>query len=227
MAVTLHEPLNVVGLAIGRTGRAQNHIGLIVDREAAGLWVGHLRWHHLLAFEPPAAAFSDPATGYLWVNFGPAFERENLRAIAAVLGSIERRAPKVSYGLTWDGQAFETSGDVLPGEAGWGLTCATFILKVLLRAGFDLVDLNDWNDRPEDPAWRDKIVGWLGKTNPPIDSKYLEAVKKDKDAPRVRPEDIVAASGAKKIPAPLKAIEQESAIVATELRKRLPDPRHE
>lgn len=223
MALLNNEPpasLHIVGLAIGRSGPQQNHVGLIYKRDD-DVWACHLRWHHLLSFEAPEQAFGPPVTGFLWANLALP-DAETLRAVAAVIGAIEVAHPDIPYGFSWDGDAFNPDGTLIQAPLGQGLTCATFVLKVLRAAGVELIDFVGWQDQQSDQEWRDKIIGMLNGRN--VDPSHIDALKRDVSARRVKPEDVVGAGMQSPKPVPAQLVQETAVKVAQEVGERLPEP---
>ncbi|THK37377.1 hypothetical protein EHS39_14220 [Ensifer sp. MPMI2T] len=182
------ENVDRVGLAIGRSNATQNHVGFLYLTDT-GPRMLHLAWHYHLQDDDP---YDDPWKEYLWANFSLEDE-ENRSALAAVVATVwTNHTGNIPYGFSFEGSAFNADGSFVPPPIGQGLTCATFIVKVLSAAGFNLLDMTSWQGRDGDAEWRAKIIGWLEKTDG-VDQGHINALREDINAMRIRPEDLVAA----------------------------------
>jgi len=108
---------------------------------------------------------------------------------------------QLKYSINYeDGPYFELStGEQLKDGLGQGLTCATFVLQVLERYGFDVVDKKTWPLTPDDANWQRDILGilmqdTLARTGVPdsVDT-FLAQFEKVGNVPRFRPEEAVGA----------------------------------
>ncbi|MBB4480834.1 hypothetical protein [Rhizobium etli] len=182
------ENVDVVGLAIGRSNATQNHIGFLYLSDT-GPRMLHLAWHHRLRNDNP---YDDPWRAYVWADFNLEDE-ENRSALAAVVATVWiNHTEEIPYGFSYEGSAFNADGSFVPPPIGQGLTCSTFVVKVISSAGFDLLDMTSWQDRDGDAEWRLKIVGWLEGTDG-VDKGHIDALREDVNAMRIRPEDVIAA----------------------------------
>lgn len=182
------EAVNVVGVMIGRSSPAQNHVGLLYQSDS-GPRMLHLAWHYWLRNDDPN---EEPWCDYLWVDLN--FEDpENREALAAVLGNIWLSTQQnIPYGFSYEGEAFEADGSFVLPPMGRGLTCATFVIKALAHAGFQLLDLATWQGQKDDADWKDKIINSL-KGRSGVSEDHLEGLRNDVNAMRVRPEHVVGA----------------------------------
>jgi hypothetical protein len=112
----------------------------------------HLRTHKDLANDTPT-------NDYLWLD--AALEETGQVIVAALLPKIfERAAQKgILYGIHFDERDyFSPNGEYVRKKHTEGLTCATFVLAVFRRVGFELVEIDSWPVRPEEAQWHASIV---------------------------------------------------------------------
>ncbi|SDM28434.1 hypothetical protein [Ensifer sp. YR511] len=182
------ENVNGVGLAIGRTGPAQNHVGILYHTDTEPRLL-HLRWHYLLSDDSP---YDQPWKEFLWADLNLEDE-ENRAVLSAFIATVwMNHNGDIPYGFSFDGSAFNADGTFVSPPVGQGLTCATFIVHVLSAAGFSLLDITTWQDREGDEEWRAKIIGWLEQGDK-VPKAHLDALRQDDSAIRIRPEDVMAA----------------------------------
>lgn len=181
------ENVDEVGLVIGRSNATQNHVGFLYLTDD-GPRMLHLAWHYRLQNDNP---YDDQWKDYVWADFHLE-EDENRSALAAVVASVWINHTDIPYGFSYEGSAFNADGSFVPPPLGRGLTCATFVVKVVSSAGFDLLEMESWQNREGDAEWRAKIVGWLERTEG-VAKSHIDALLKDANAMRIRPEDVIAA----------------------------------
>jgi hypothetical protein len=75
---------------------------------------------------------------------------------------------------------------------GSGLTCATFVVALMRRAGFRLIDVGTWKSDNEDAALKAWAINRLRASLGP-DHPHVEAMARQDTLYRVRPGDVAGA----------------------------------
>jgi hypothetical protein len=176
--------LGLAALAIRQTHPGQRHTGIAYRVDDGGtIFLLHLEWNYRLTSE----AFSAP---YLWVQTSLPIREQ--KYVAGLCALIANRQPGIPYGLERTGVSFDTNtGDIVVGEEGKGLTCASFILAVMQSIGLTLLEEDEWPQRNND-AWQSWVVETLRKTKAP--QAQIDAVERDVGSRRFTPEEVVASS---------------------------------
>lgn len=171
-------------IAIAQVSDDQNHTGILYRDDDGKLWFLHLAWNYKLL----SGTF--PLT-YQWAaTIRPT---SVLKFLAVICENIRLANPPIPYGLDRTGIVFSpTTGEMLPGENGKGLTCASFILAVLDTFNISLLKEEEW---PLDAnlQWQEKVVFYLGETQAPPDQ--IQAVMRDIGrSRRFTPNEVLGAS---------------------------------
>lgn len=106
--------------------------------------------------------------------------------------SLRDNRPKLRYALRHPANARFTTqenGEVVLTDGGNGLNCATFVLVFFQSYGWPLIDLQGWQQRPEDAAWHAQLVAWVGIK----DQKQADLISSEIGCARVRPEETAGA----------------------------------
>lgn len=166
--------------------RGQRHVGLVY-RDGDTIWMLHLAWHFQLERQAPHLADG-------WVN--PNVSNRRLRQVAAIcrLAWSENADGRIPFGFSPPNDSLDgATGRFLLSAAGFGLTCATFVLSVFHAAGIPVVRYSTWpTDRLEDRAWQAQIVGLLEKHG--ADPAHIAGVASDIGSVRFRPEEVAGAA---------------------------------
>lgn len=180
-------------LAIGVMGdAAQRHTGIRFEDRDGTAKLLHLAWHHQLAvWEPPGRM--------RWVALRSVHP---LRALSVhgqcQLVARHAATEQVPYGFAFPDGCFDpTTGRWLLGPDGRGLTCATFVVAVLKTAGVDLVDLESWEERQDDVAWKTSIIDTLKKDHP---KRAIALASEEPNGFRLRPEEAAGSANADPLP---------------------------
>jgi len=117
------------------------------------------------------------------------------RAVANWILHVAEKCPKhIPYGVTLPREeCFGDDGQWLLGRHGPGLTCATFVVAVLRRAGLAFIDLATWTSRPDDREWALQIAQELRECGEHEQADFIQ----QKEAPacvRVRPMEVAGAA---------------------------------
>lgn len=179
--------IKVFGSAIKQTGSDQRHAGIVFkDRETGKLFLLHLAWHLQLTLEELPGDYSlIPMTS---------FDDEELQLFAESAAKVfEENSNEVPYGLSYTGAAVFNGDMKFLDAPGAGLTCATFLLGFFEALGFEILDLDSWEQRADDKLWQEFIYGHLAKRL--SREQAAEQRKVIGSAFRFRPEEVVGAVG--------------------------------
>lgn len=184
-----------VGLHVG--------IALTVDGEAA-VFV-HLAWHLALRVE----AIPDPQW---WVV--PRMTRAALAAVAQLGALVAERPGRLPYALEHQGARFTADGALDLGGR-HGLTCASFVAVLFESVNAPLIELSTWHERDparkaEDDTAQQRLVDALAVRHP----TQAALVQREVGCPRIRPEEIAAASGIAPQPVAFDRAEAGGRVVA-------------
>jgi hypothetical protein len=172
-----------IGVAIKSVGGNQRHIGLIYRSATGEPYLAHLAWHLDFRNEPyPGGYFCGSSC----------LDEVSQQVFSAWLETFCARVQKISYGINSAGVILDSellTFDPVP--FGKGLTCATFVLALFERMGYQLLDAGEWATQPEDQAWQLSIIEALGR-NPDESKERLEAMATDVGCFRFRPEQVAA-----------------------------------
>jgi hypothetical protein len=168
------------------------HVGLLYQADDdGGRRYLELAWHLQMRDEevPPPEAF--------WVE--PRLTKHQLADIAYSALMIARRQHRgfVPYAFDPADSRFDAQGALRLNKS-LGLTCATFVLRVLAHAGIQLLNEPTWNERSEmrrleDDSAQRKLVAYLRK-NPDWRS-HAALVAAEVGCTRFRAEEVAAVSG--------------------------------
>lgn len=200
-----------VAFAISEPKQDQRHIG-ILHRTDDAVMLLELQWHHQLCNSP------SENSGFLWI--APDFPPRRLAQVSDICRKIWRanQRGEIPYGFSQPTDCFdkETCRWII-GPSGHGLTCASFVIAVFVRAGLTLIQCDTWpTSRPGDKEWQEKIVSWLTKTN--ASQEHVEAVRNDIGSVRYRPEEVAGAGVQRKYPVAFKDAEGMGQAIVELLR---------
>ena len=181
----------------------QYHTGFFFKSISGEVKFLHLAWYENLIL-------GKPNPDYKWLDIP--FDEYNQLHFQLFLESIFAQNNKnIPYGISIDGIDFGSNGELLKKEEYLGLTCATFVLRVLHSQGYKIINLDEWKISEEDEIWQKDIISKLEEYAP---KKFIEHQKTyiGKVA-RYKPSEVVVAANSENHPLP-----QESII---ELSKKL------
>ena len=188
-------PGHRAAVAISQVDATQRHLGIAYRPDArTAPRLLHLAWHRDLRDD------ENVTDNYKCVLFADV----PLALHPTIVAQCKRTAEAdlrggLPYGFGYTPTAIKRDSEsgclVIDGPS--GLTCATFVLAILGLAGIDLVAIDTWQDRPDDEAWKNKIIERL---KPYATVAHIEAVQRDRRHVRIRPEDV--AGGATGSPLP-------------------------
>ena len=183
-------------IAIRRVGEDQLHTGIAYrPEEEAGFRLLHLAWHlDLQATEPIPSAYRFVELADIPAALHPTIVAQCKRSEFA---DMPRGLP---YGFGYsEAKVARNANDELVITGASGLTCATFVLGILGLARIHLLDLDTWQNRPGDDAWKRHIIRALVHAR--AEPSHVAAVREDTDHVRVRPEDVIAGATCEPLPA--------------------------
>ncbi|MCR6659836.1 MAG: hypothetical protein NVV72_10970 [Asticcacaulis sp.] len=176
--------LEDVGLAIKSTSLGY-HCGFFYVVDGGEPRFLHLAFHHDLRDE---MARPD----YFWINLKyPSIRKRSLAAYLSIIKAANEN--QIAYGFDTGDGAFDPDNGyystTLPGK---GLTCATFVYKLLEARGYHLIDFSTWEERAEDSDWFTKIIEAMRLHG--ASAEHIEAMQNNLPARRLRPTEIVGAA---------------------------------
>ena len=163
-------------------GAYRFHAGIAYRHQAGEMKILHLAGHNRVQSAPLSA---------VWAQVVPHMDPIELQIVAANCATLAKVHPVVPYGLACRGK-FNEDGTYAPGQAGEGLTCASFVQKVFEWSRTPLVDVSTWTARADDRAAQEALVDYLRQTA--ADPEHIELVRRDIGCIRVRPEEVGAAT---------------------------------
>lgn len=192
------EPENSLAILVIKTSYGTNHTGILVKTNGE-IKFYHLAWHLKLECSSLEQINSnDTFKLQKWVSFSyftssPYVIEYRLLTTIKLLDVIYRQnIGKIPYGLKFRDTQFTQDNHLLLGEGENGLTCATFVLSFFQKVGIPLVDLNTWQPRVEDAAWKKWVIGMMIVLHVP--EAHIQNVEKEELNYRLKPEEIAVSS---------------------------------
>lgn len=194
----------------------QRHAGFVVQANDNKLWLYDLAWHDTLRQTQLNLGYA-----YVLEDF---LDQYSAAAITAFLANVyhanKERAP---YSIVWDTneQYFDKgTGKSLKTAPGEGLTCATFVLEVLKRYGFDLLDAKTWPITEQNAQWQKSILQKLIDSQPKSIDDFLTQFSHIGKVPRFMPEEVLgAASYYEDSPLSFDVVSSASREIVNELQR--------
>lgn len=170
--------------------KEQRHAGFVVKDGGGQLWLFDLAWHDLFRKVPVTAEYA-----YSIVEFIDPYAANAIIAFLVMLHNDS--AGRISYSINYeDGDYFDkATAEQLKNGRGQGLTCATLVLEVLKRHGFELIDRRSWPLTEENKGWQISTIDKLSRTRPASIDNFLAQVEFIGKVPRIRPEEAIGAAG--------------------------------
>jgi hypothetical protein len=176
-----------------------------------------LRSHEDLVDEPLRE--SRLRASMVWVEPAIPPERAQLIKNKCRLVHLLHKTNAIPYGFRYSHTAFDPQGSLRLGSGEVGLTCATVIDAVFASEGMPLLDPTTWPPPDDDDKRSRKVVIDDIRTKHPEHATALEA---DIDAPRIRPEEVVAAAAMHPVVATYEKALDGAAVVTDRLGFRAP-----
>ena len=142
----------VVALTHSRLGGG--HVG-VAFHSKDGPRLFHLNWHVDLKLD------EFPVAG-CWTSVAVALPNKTAKQVVAVIRGIAQRMPKINYGVNFIAAkgSFKDRRYCAPKDSD-GLTCASFVVEVLLHAGVDLIRRETWEKSAANEDWGNRVVRGL------------------------------------------------------------------
>jgi len=180
--------LGVAAARMTRGDRAWTHAGILY-RWGRGIRFFELKSHHELSDEPITDEPVRPSV--LWVEPRIQPERAFLVATRCQLVARRHREKKIPYGFRYNRTSFDEQGIIRLGAGEVGLTCATIVDAVFASERLPLLDPNTWPPPDaEDKKTRRGVIADIRKR----DREHADILEAEIEAPRIRPEEVVAAA---------------------------------
>lgn len=200
--LTLEAPPSVEAALFVHASPVGAHVGVLYRvTDGGGFRLLHQAWH-CDSRDDDLAEYLQSPDALLWVVPGlDEDEQEDLRTHARLV-SQRVREKSIPYAFRPQNASFGADGSVSLGES-LGLTCATFVIRLCDAARVKLVNEVSWNSgrsaerANEDMAVHEKLVNLLAASSKPETRKHAASVKSEIEAPRIRAEEVAAASGFK------------------------------
>jgi len=154
-----------------------------------GIRFFELKTHRKLSDEPIT---DDPARpGIVWVEPRIPPERALLLKAKCQLVSQLHQEKGFPYGFRYSRTAFDTQGMLRLGPGEVGVTCATIVDAIFASEGMPLLDPSRWPPPDnDDKSLRRGVIADIRKR----DREHADVLEAEIDAPRIRPEEVVAAA---------------------------------
>jgi hypothetical protein len=190
-----HADAGAFSVVISRNRRYGNtHAGLLY-RDGGGLSVLHYAMHHHLP-DDPLERFLDSFVDEDLVFVLPDLHDGVKRFLAGFCRRIarSRRNRTIPYAFQDDPEAVFalTTGDLTKLDDDRGLTCSTFVLRVFLSVGIQVIDRAGWPFTAEGEKIQRRIAHFLRREGWPEQADIIEA-EADRNVPRVGPEHVAGA----------------------------------
>lgn len=176
------------GVAILEVTPEQRHAAIVFrEQRAAGLSVLHLAWHYVLRVDPHTSKYRCVPCKY--------FDPEELDFFAEHAARIfdANKENGIPYGFGYTGGGVFNGDLSFIDKPGAGLTCATFLLAFFNNLGFEILDIQSWQNRPDDEQWQRNIFDHLRSHLDEVSAPTVECLIGQ--AYRYRPEEVVGAIG--------------------------------
>lgn len=185
--------LRMLGVAAARmtnaSGASWSHAGLLYRSKGKPIFFFELRGHEDLHAEPIEENPGRPSLAWIEPQITPERAKLIVGRCKLVLHAHQER--KVPYGFRYGRTVFDERGMLLLGEGEAGLTCATIIDAVFAAEKVPLLDPSKWDAADDDDKrTRRKFIDHLRGADP----QRAAVLETEIDAPRIRPEEVVAAA---------------------------------
>ncbi len=141
-----------------------------------------------------APAALPPQPPYVWIELAISKNHALLVMGRARLVVDAHQKHAIPYGFRWSKSTFHENGQTrfAPGEIGF--TCSTIVAAVLAAEGIQLIDPEQWP--PPDRADKENRAAYIKmlRRDKPELSNDLDAMAPEIDAPRIAPDEVVAAA---------------------------------
>jgi len=176
--------IGIAAAGMQAPGRVFSHAALLY-RWKNEVRMFEMRSHKELRDAPAAQA------GFVWIEPAIPLERMQLVGIKARLVHQRHKENAVPYGFKYRASSFDEKGGLRIGQGEIGFTCSTIVAAILESEQVRLLDPATWPspDKP-DKDGREAFLTELEKTDP----EHVRLLRADIEAPRISPEEVVAAA---------------------------------
>nr|PMI26883.1 hypothetical protein BCU48_20355 [Vibrio splendidus] len=178
---------NTFAVAIRKISEDQLHMGLYCKSEKGESiihLVGNYRVDRSYSF-----------TRYDYLSFVQLEDEDEIIHMISVAEAVQETRPcEVAYAPCGGGD-FDLTGRYV-GDVGDGLTCASFVLKLIESQGYGLIDASDWPNRNDDYDWQKESIFSLKDEMMFCDEDQehiaIQLEKAERGSIRFRPEEVGA-----------------------------------
>ncbi|MEA3498044.1 MAG: hypothetical protein U9R16_03185 [Campylobacterota bacterium] len=191
-----YDDINFVAVAIKKYNKNQNHAAFMFKDRTKEFKLFHLEENKKLTCEDIPLEHN-----FVWLDMP--LNKANLIFLSQYIDSVSKnnQEDSIYYGISIQGIDFDTNGKLLKDNEFDGLTCATFILKVLESRGYNIFKYETWKPRYSDIAWQNLILKWVALGASKLQVNYQNKLI---GSNRYRPEEVVSGASCKEIPLSFK-----------------------
>jgi hypothetical protein len=178
--------IGIAARAVRTRTRNYPHAGLLYRRKT------EVRLFEMLDHKKLSDELARPEHHFVWIE--PAIPRERVRLIVERARLVYRlnQQSAVPYGFAYHTSTFDERGGLRLGPNEIGLTCSTIVVAILESERIRLLDPTTWP--PPDTTDKEARRAFLAELTK-SDPEHAERLKADIEAPRISPEEVVAAAG--------------------------------
>lgn len=195
------------------------HVGILYPDDDGSVWLLHQAWNRDSRHET-FAAFCAELDGSPLFLVPPGLDEDEQSAVRAAAVLATKHLPEGGLPYAFGGATLDREKGFLLGES-CGLSCATFVNVVFQAAKVKLVDEETWaSQRTQERAAQDReakkrVAQALAKRE--ADRDQARRIDSELDSPRLRAEEIAAASSRKTRPLDLLMAEPLGKQVLAEM----------
>ncbi|WP_215405909.1 hypothetical protein [Vibrio gigantis] len=131
---------------------------------------------------------------YNYLNFVQLEDEDDVIHMISVAEAIQATKPCEVVYAPCGGGDFDVAGNY-QGDVGDGLTCASFVMKLIESQGYELIDTTGWPIRESDVRWQQESIWGLedeAMTDEDHEHVAIQTRKLEEGAFRFRPEEVGA-----------------------------------
>lgn len=224
-------PPSVAAALFVHRGAVGAHVGMIHSDDTGTVRVLHQAWHHDSRNDTLAAYEAEPGQVPLfWVP--PGLDDDEQEVLRAQVALAARHLPPdgLRYAFRDDGASVGPDGEIQLGTSD-GLSCATFVTLLFKAARVPFVDKESWATRTsareaEDRAAQEKLIKYLAASRDEDDRKQAKLLVAEVGTPRIRAEEVAAASGSPQRPVEFTTAEALGRELLAEMNNLAPPSAH-
>lgn len=181
-----YSDLKVLGVAAARyqVHGAQWFHAALVYRRKKDVALFEMQTHNVVVERPVGP-------GFAWVE--PKVDKDRLKLVIRRARLVREAAQShgLPYGFTFGRSAFDENGIYRRAEGEVGLTCSTMIAAIFEAEKITLLDPGTWPAADEeDKRERRRLIAGIAQTDP----EHARILTQEINAPRIRPQEVVAAA---------------------------------